>query len=332
MFYNLFQEEHVLAYSISYIIVLILAFAGSFVLNALLKEKLPRDEGRAFAVNGEKSKGKPRGAGIIFILVFAICTLLLLPMSWERTIYMVMIVLAMLSGFFDDASEKPWGRVKKGLMDLAIAACTAITFVVCNDAEIRFMFFDGSFELPAVIYVLGAMFLIFVSINVVNCTDGVDGLCASLSIVSLLSFMSFADNIGNTEIAGSECLLFILALLPYLWFNASPSKILMGDAGSRAIGLYLAILTLQSRRPLFFLIACAVFFVDGGIGLVKILLIKLTKKQVLSKVRTPLHDHTRKLAGWSDTQTVIRFVIIQAAISILLIRLMMILKFIHVFL
>ena len=77
-----------------------------FILTALLlrflKGYLPADGGRAFAVNGEKSKGKPRGAGIIFILVFAVLSALFLRVKAEDLLYLAAIVLGMLSGFLDD--------------------------------------------------------------------------------------------------------------------------------------------------------------------------------------------------------------------------------------
>lgn len=294
----------------------ILGLVLSWVLLKVFRNKLPQDMGRAFAVNGEKSIGKARGAGIVFILVYAVLALLFLRLSWEHGIYLFAITASMLTGFFDDASDKPWGRVLKGVLDLAIAAVVAITYVVVNGSKVSLLFFDVTFTMPKVLFVLCAILLIFVSINVVNCTDGVDGLCGFLTLVSLASFL-LLSNYMSIGIYSGDIFLFMLVLIPYLWYNASPSTMLMGDAGSRAIGLYLAITTLRSGRPTLFLLFCAVFFADGGIGLVKILLIKLTKKQVMKNIRTPLHDHARKIAEWKDGQTVFRFVLIQTMISLL---------------
>ena len=63
---------------------LLLGFALSVTLIALLRDKLPQDHGRAYAVNGEQSKGKARGSGVVFIPVFAAVTMLVAPFSWER--------------------------------------------------------------------------------------------------------------------------------------------------------------------------------------------------------------------------------------------------------
>ena len=66
---------------------ILVAFAATCIIINLCKNILPRDQGRAFAVNGQKSEGKPRGAGIIFVLVFAACSLLFIPYSNELLIY-----------------------------------------------------------------------------------------------------------------------------------------------------------------------------------------------------------------------------------------------------
>ena len=85
----------------------------------------------------------------------------------------------------------------------------------------------------------------------------------------------------------------------------------MGDAGSRALGFYIAVVAMKSGRPFIFLLLAVVLIVDGGIGLIKIFLLRFFKIAILKNTRTPLHDHARKETGWSDTQVVFRFAIIQ---------------------
>ena len=143
-----------------------------------------------------------------------------------------------------------------GLLDAVISIGIAINFVYFNDTTISF--FSTSFTLPNVVYVILGAILVWASINVTNCSDGVDGLCGSLSIATIFLF----NLLGSTYHAFN--IIIIMTLLAYLWFNASPSKLLMGDAGSRA----------------------------------------------------PIHEHSRKNKGWSDTQVVMRFVILQLFIGI----------------
>lgn len=294
---------------------LLLAFFITCILLKLLQNILPRDGGRAFAVNGILSQGKPRGAGIVFILVFCAMTLLFVPIEREMIIYLIMIVAAMLSGYLDDSAKTPWGEYKKGLIDLVISFVCAFSYVNFNGSALTLLLFDTEIILPKAVYILLAMILIWASINVTNCTDGVDGLCGSVAIVSSLSFFLVFSQLLNNQGYAQLSLMMIICLLGYLWFNASPSKLLMGDAGSRALGLFTAILALKTGSPLLYLLFCIVFILDGGLGLIKVALLRFLKIKILKNTRTPLHDHARKNCGWSDTQTVFRLVILQAVVS-----------------
>ena len=69
---------------------------------------LPVDQGREFAVNGALSKGKTRGVGLTFVIVFIICSLLFMPITREFIIYCILLFAIMLSGYLDDAAETPW--------------------------------------------------------------------------------------------------------------------------------------------------------------------------------------------------------------------------------
>ena len=157
------------------------------------------------------------------------------------------------------------------------------------------------------------MSMIWASINVVNCTDGVDGLSASLAVVSIGTFLlAYWEELGDYATAG---IVFIGALLAYLWQNAKPSTLLMGDAGSRAMGFFLAVLALKSSHPFAFLLAALVFIVDGSLGILKISFKRFLHISILKNTLTPLHDHVRKRLGWSDEQVVARWLILQAVAS-----------------
>ncbi len=286
------------------------------------KDKLPTDQGRAFAVNGQKSKGKPRGAGLIFVLTFILNVLIFVPFSVEYTIYLVLIALAMITGYLDDASEKPWGELKKGILDFVIALALAVTYLYFNDNEIFIPFTQTKIAIPVVLYGVLIVILSWASINVTNCADGVDGLCASLSSFTLLSICMICREYSADSRFGQMTLFMIAALIAYLWFNVSPSQLLMGDAGSRAIGLFIAVATIKSCNPFLYIPLAIVLILDGGLGLLKLTVMRVFKtKKFMANLRTPIHDHMRKNKGWSDTQVVIRFVLIQTVISAIVILL-----------
>lgn len=308
----------------------IVAFVGilvTFALTCLLLSKLskylPKDLGREFAHDGKLSAGKPRGAGVIFIPVFTLCALLFSRMNVEIGIYLALVMIEMLTGYFDDASDKPWGEYKKGVLDMLVAGATAVTFLYYNSNVITIASLQMQVEIPVPLYGILIMILVWVSINVTNCSDGVDGLSGTLTIITLTSIYVVDRIAGVSEDFSFAVLLFIVCILGYLWYNATPSYLLMGDAGSRAMGIFIALAVLKTGMPLLFIPAAFMLIVDGGLGLLKVFLLRFFKIRILKNTRMPLHDYVRKDKGWSNTQTVFRFVIIQVVISIAMIYMIM---------
>lgn len=148
-----------------------------------------------------------------------------------------------------------------------------------------------------------------------NCADGVDGLSGTLSTITLSTIYFIMQTREAAPEFSYLILLFIACILGYLWYNATPSSLMMGDAGSRAIGLFIAIAIMKTGSPFLYVLVAFVLMVDGGIGLVKVALLRFLKIKILTKVRTPLHDHVRKNRKWSNAQTVFKFAIIQIMIS-----------------
>ena len=286
----------------------------SFLL-AIGMNKLPRDHGREFAHDGGLSAGKPRGAGFVFILVFVLAALVFGNVDREMTIYLILTVAAMMTGYLDDCAKVSWGELRKGLLDLMIAIMTAVTMVNFNGSDVLIAVTGQVIALPPVLYGILAIVLVWGSINVTNCADGVDGLSGTLTSITLFTIYMIMNSTGTAPEFSYTILLFIACILGYLWFNATPSRLLMGDAGSRAMGLFIAMAIMKSGYPFLYLLAAFVLMVDGGIGLVKVSLLRFLHIKILTKVRTPLHDHVRKNLGWSNAQTVFKFAIIQIMIS-----------------
>ena len=192
-------------------------------------------------------------------------------------------------------------------------ALSFVDFRLDKEPKYSINFLSWSFSLPYAVYLILIIVLIWASINVVNCTDGVDGLSAGLAVVSIGTFLlAYWEELGDYATAG---IVFIGALLAYLWQNAKPSTLLMGDAGSRAMGFFLAVLALKSSHPFAFLLAALVFIVDGSLGILKISFKRFLHISILKNTLTPLHDHVRKRLGWSDEQVVARWLILQAVAS-----------------
>ena len=193
----------------------LLAFALTALTDSIFRDKLPHDHGRAFAVNGELSKGKARGSGLIFVLCIALVSLAFLPFTTEYVVYNVLLIASMLSGYLDDAAETAWNEYKKGIIDFVIAVLAGVTYLNFNGCGVHFL--QWSFTLPYAVYLLLIVILIWASINVVNCTDGVDGLSASLAVVTIGTYLlAYKTELGTYATAG---VVFIGALLAYLWLT-----------------------------------------------------------------------------------------------------------------
>lgn len=294
---------------------ILFAFFATVLLLWKCKDKLPRDIGRDFAVDGKLSAGKPRGAGFLFVLIFVAAALMFAPIEVEWIIYLLLVSASMLTGFLDDCAKHPWGEYKKAVLDLIIAIMVAVTYINYHGTTVTFLTTGTSLTLPVWLFGLLTVVLVWASINVTNCADGVDGLSATLTTITLLSFYILNAILGQESTFNYLLLLFMACLLGYLWHNATPSTMLMGDAGSRAMGTLIAIAALISGRPFVYLLFAVVLMVDGGIGLVKVALLRFLKIRILKNTRTPLHDHVRKVSGWSNTQAVFRFAIIQIVVS-----------------
>ena len=296
---------------VSALLGLLLGFVLSAALIALVRDKLPQDHGRAFAVNGQVSKGKARGSGVVFIPVFAAVTLLVTPFSYERCAYLFLTLAAMLTGYLDDRADLPWSELKKGLLDLAICVLALVTFMNTHGSY-GFGFFGWWVKLPWWLFAPIGLFVLWAFINCCNCADGVDGHFGTLSVIALGSLGYALYAFKDRPDYALSALVLIGCVLAYLLYNASPSLVMMGDAGSRAIGLFMGILVLQTGNFLLCLPFAVVILLDGGLGLFKLAIMRtFHSKTFMMWLLTPLHDEARKKRRWSDTQTVFRFAVVQ---------------------
>jgi phospho-N-acetylmuramoyl-pentapeptide-transferase len=311
------------------------SFLATFILLPRLFPALPRDRGRSHAVQSQAALGKPTGAGVVFISVFAVVSVLVVPWGWRQLLILALTVVAMLTGFLDDRSKKPWSEYVKGLLDLVIGVAAA--FVLYDKAnEIWLPFSSVQFPISIYVFVPVVTVLIWVSINSTNCTDGVDGLSSTLVLLALIGLGGFLYLIvGHTEISTYLLLPFyedsanwavmvftmVGALAGYLWYNAHPSVVLMGDAGSRALGFFIGVVIVLTGNPFMIVIVSTVILVNGGTGLVKVALLRFAKVRILHNVRFPLHDHFRHTRNWSNSQVLVRFALIQILAVIVLIGL-----------
>jgi phospho-N-acetylmuramoyl-pentapeptide-transferase len=266
----------------------------TFLLLGKFSRLLPSDRGRAFASQGDVSIGKPTGSGLYFITAYLLSTAIFLPLKIDYLLFYVIVEITMLLGFLDDRAKNPWHEYFKGALDLLVSFVAAMVFALTIGSDIVLPLLGRTLSLPFWLFVVLGTLLVWASINVTNCTDGVDGLSSSLTIISLISFISLSIILGTMGGWFGSVIVLLFALLAYLWFNTSPSKLLMGDAGSRALGIVLALSALFTKNPLSYLAICLIFILDGGAGLAKISLKRFLHIKILKNTTTPIHDHFRE--------------------------------------
>lgn len=181
---------------------------------------------------------------------------------------------------------------------------------------------------------LGPFYILFVILvivsvsNAVNLTDGLDGLAAGASVVSIFTFAAIAYVVSRADWSyylylnhipeASELFVFGAALLGtglgFLWFNAHPAEVFMGDTGSLALGGAIATMAILTKQELLLPIVAGLFVMEAGSVVIQVASFKLTGKRVFRMA--PLHHHF-ELLGWTETKVTVRFWIIAFLFSLL---------------
>jgi phospho-N-acetylmuramoyl-pentapeptide-transferase len=289
-------------------------------------------------VGADQSVGKPVGAGVIFILVYAFSCFLIIPFSLPVLELLGCVLLAMVEGFLDDKTRQGWSEYRLAIADLVISALGAAALTQGGPVRLWLPLLSNSFLVPAWIALPAATCLIWITINATNCTDGVDGLSGSLATLALFYIgLILYGIVGHPVIAAYLRVPHIPQAVPlammsfpmvgclggYLWHNAHPSAVLMGDAGSRPVGFLLGTLVLATGNPVLLIVVAGVVFINGATGLVKVALLRFFRIGIFRGVRWPLHDHVRQTLGWSNTQVLLRFGLLQAFVTPVLLLLVL---------
>ena len=252
----------------------------------------------------------------------------------NQTLIMWGGVLAMaLVGFVDDAIKIRTRRNRgvlwrhKGYITLGIAIAIAATLLATTDIDTRLSFVRP--EVPGwnmgnVVWLLWAGSIIFATSNAVNVTDGLDGLAAGSALFGFAAFTAIAFlSFRNPGIYPSVINPYDLAVFSasfaggcagFLWWNAAPADIFMGDVGSLAIGTALALLGLATDTHLLLILICGLNVMEiGSVALQMIVFRTSGRRRRLFRL-SPVHHHF-ELTGWPETKVIIRFWLI-AGISV----------------
>ena len=348
--FNYITFRAVLAALTAFVLSLLL---GNFTIRKLLSLKLGQpirsaDEvNKLYELHGKKA-GTPTMGGILLLGTTVVSTLL-----WARpdNIFVWLVLGAMIVagglGFADDylkVSKKNSVGVRertKLIVQLAIAIGVTWFFLsnpsLDKQASALFVPFYKKMVIANMGLVLTFLFfsgIIMGTSNAVNLTDGLDGLATGCTLTVTLAYAALAYIAGNHIIAdylqvpfypqAGELTVFCMALagasLGFLWFNAHPAKMFMGDTGSLAIGGAIGVVAICVKQELLLLIIGFVFVVEAASVLIQRFYFKYTRKKFGEGRRifkmAPLHHHF-ELSGWKETAVVTRFWIVSFICALL---------------
>jgi phospho-N-acetylmuramoyl-pentapeptide-transferase len=277
--------------------------------------------------------GTPTMGGALILVSITISTLLWADLS-NRYVWVVLFTTLGFGavGWVDDyrkvVHRNPKGLSAKtkyfwqSLIGLGAALFVAYSTQLPAQTELIVPFFKHvAIPLGTVGFVVLTYFVIVGSSNAVNLTDGLDGLAImpTVMVASALAIFAyvagnvvFAKYIGVPHIPGAgELVVFCAAMagagLAFLWFNAYPAEVFMGDVGALALGAALGIVAVIVRQEIVLFIMGGVFVMETVSVIIQVASFKLTGKRVFRMA--PLHHHY-ELKGWKETQVVVRFWII----------------------
>jgi phospho-N-acetylmuramoyl-pentapeptide-transferase len=189
-------------------------------------------------------------------------------------------------------------------------------------------FYKHGIVLATPAFVIIAMLVITFTSNAVNLTDGMDGLASGCMVMTAVAFMGLAHVVGTADLAegllffhiGGAAELAVMcgavagACLGFLWYNAYPAQVFMGDTGSLPLGGFIGYVAIVTRLELMLFIVGGVFVIEALSVLIQIYYFKSTGGKRLFRC-APIHHHFH-LSGWTETQTVVRFWLVGALFAV----------------
>jgi phospho-N-acetylmuramoyl-pentapeptide-transferase len=276
-----------------------------------IREEGP-DEHRAKA-------GTPTMGGLIIFLAIAVPFLVLSERDTASlAVFGVALGCAAL-GFADDlikiTKRRSLGLAARWKLLVQIGLAVGLWWVATEevglDTVMRSRIFGFDLELGPILYLVLIFLVIAGSSNAVNLTDGLDGLAAGACAVVLLSYTAIAVTAGEASLAVLSAAL-VGAAVGFLWFNAFPASIFMGDTGSLGLGGAIGALAVMTQTELLLIILGGIFVIEALSVAVQVISFKTFRRRVL--LMAPIHHHF-ELMAWSETKIMLRFWIVAAFCS-----------------
>jgi phospho-N-acetylmuramoyl-pentapeptide-transferase len=257
--------------------------------------------------------GTPTMGGVLIFLAVSVPFLILSNYEWRSLgVFGVAIACALL-GFADDyiklVRRRSLGLRARTKLGVTIAISLALWFVAEHEAHLaptlRLRFVDYQIDLGP-LYPLLIYFVVAGTTSAVNLTDGLDGLAAGCAAIVLLAYIGITFITGDLDMAMlAGCL--VGACIGFLWFNAFPATIFMGDTGSLGLGGAIAGLAVMTKTEVLLILLGGIFVIEALSVVIQVVSFQTMRKRVF--LMAPIHHHF-ELKAWSETKIILRFWIV----------------------
>jgi phospho-N-acetylmuramoyl-pentapeptide-transferase len=319
------------------------AFLISFLLGPWVIRKLSQMQvGQYIREDGPqthlKKAGTPTMGGALIIFAVAVSTLLWADLT-NFFVWMVLMVMVGfgLIGFVDDYLKQVVKRSKglsgrgKLILQTLLALIVGLLVVLHPgfNTQVTLPFFKNISPNLGWWYILFAALVIVGASNAVNLTDGLDGLAIGPMTIAAATYMIFAYAAGNVKVADylglqfvsgcGEVTIFCGAMigagLGFLWFNAYPAQVFMGDVGSLSLGGSLGAVAVITKQEILLVLVGGLFVMEALSVIFQVGFFKLTHGKRIFRM-APLHHHF-ELKGWPEPKVIVRFWIIAIALALI---------------
>ncbi|MEO8539814.1 MAG: phospho-N-acetylmuramoyl-pentapeptide-transferase [bacterium] len=283
---------------------------GTPIVNYLRRHKIGKEISEYLPEHQHKA-GTPTFGGFIIWLPTFLVTAVAVDWWNHKSILLPLglIGISMAAGFVDDLGTLQH-RAQKGLswrfkMSFTaafglLAAVVLYRYIEVQSVNIPYV---GSYEL-GLFYIPLAAGIIVATTSAVAVTDGLDGLAGGTTLIAFIAY-GIVGFIQGQEFVATFAFIIAGSTLGFLWYNAHPARVIMGDTGALALGSSLAVIALMTGQWLLLPVIGIVFVVEMGSNLIQIGYFKLSGGKRIFR-RAPFHHHL-VLIGWAETQVVTRF-------------------------
>lgn len=312
-------------------------FLGPYFIKKMVQKQVKQNVRKDGPESHLKKQGTPTMGGVLIMISILVSALLWMDIF---NVYLLSVLILTLSfgliGYFDDSltikrkSSKGLPGKLRLFLEFSVSALVIGYLVINNQlsTELHFPFFKNLYFDLGYFYILFGSFVIVGCANAVNLTDGLDGLAIVPVMVCAITLGLFAYLAGHFEIAtylsiphisGAGALTplavsTVAAGLGFLWFNAYPAQVFMGDVGSLGLGGFLGVMAVVTKNELILLVLGGVFVVEALSVITQVVSFKLTGKRVFKMA--PIHHHF-ELKGLVENKIIVRFWIISILLAVL---------------